>query len=265
MACIYQIKNLINNKIYIGSTIRPAYKRKYEHFSDLRKNKHCNTYLQRSFNKYGEQNFKFIILDKLFFPPNYSQAIKADYLTSREFYLINLLLPDYNIKTDITIGNTGYKHSKETRKKISESNKTLNPSKITLEKRERESRRVNGVLIPKQLKRSHSDETKLKIKRRSLQKDNMNRMLEFSKKGNESWRGSKHTKRSKLKMLSTKFNCDRIIEIYKKENNKFLYTCQFTSDASKLTGVSSSAIRNNLCNLSNSSGGFIFKYKNILQ
>lgn len=35
MACIYQIKNLINNKIYIGSTIRSAYKRKYEHFSGV--------------------------------------------------------------------------------------------------------------------------------------------------------------------------------------------------------------------------------------
>lgn len=59
---IYEIKNIINNKIYIGSAINLE-KRKKEHFYDLRKNKHHNRYLQRSFNKYGENSFKFEVIE----------------------------------------------------------------------------------------------------------------------------------------------------------------------------------------------------------
>ena len=49
---IYQIKNLVNEKIYVGSAIN-LYQRKCEHFSDLRKNIHDNPHLQSSYNKYG--------------------------------------------------------------------------------------------------------------------------------------------------------------------------------------------------------------------
>ena len=261
MACIYQIKNIVNNKIYIGSTIRATYIRKYEHFSELRNNKHCNNHLQKAWNKYGEDKFEFSILETFIFPDTYSSIIKVEYLTSREFYLINLLSANYNIKKDITIGNTGYKHSEETKRKISESNKTKTPSKKTLEKRERETRRVNGVLNTNYKNRTQTLETKQKIRERSLQKDNMDRMSSLSKLGNDSWKGRQHSIESKIKMLKTKFKCDRIIEIYKKDTNQFLYSCNFTNEASQLTGVLSSAIRNNLVNLSKSSGGFIFKYK----
>lgn len=261
MACIYQIKNIVNNKIYIGSTIRASYIRKYEHFSELRNNKHCNNHLQKAWNKYGEDKFEFSILETFIFPDTYSSIIKVEYLTSREFYLINLLSANYNIKKDITIGNTGYKHSEETKRKISESNKTKTPSKKTLEKRERETRRVNGVLNTNYKNRTQTLETKQKIRERSLQKDNMDRMSTLSKLGNDSWKGRQHSIKSKIKMLKTKFKCDRIIEIYKKDTNQFLYSCNFANEASQLTGVLSSAIRNNLVNLSKSSGGFIFKYK----
>lgn len=243
--------------------MRPIYIRKYEHFSKLRKNKHCNNHLQKAWNKYGEKNFEFSILETFVFPSNYTSVIKAEYLTSREVYLIQLLFACYNIKKDITIGNTGYKHSEETKRKIGKSNTTKNPSRRTLERRERESRRIDGVLNTKYKNRIQTTETKQKIRERSLQKDNMERMPNFSKLGQESWKGSHHSRESKIKMLKTKFNCERLIEIYKKDDIKFLHSCNFIKEASQLTGVSISAIKNNLANLSNSSGGFIFKYKNI--
>jgi group I intron endonuclease len=60
---VYQFKNLINNKLYIGSTIMTFEKRFYHHLSMLRANKHKNKYLQHSFNKYGEDNFEFSIIE----------------------------------------------------------------------------------------------------------------------------------------------------------------------------------------------------------
>ncbi len=59
MGCIYQIRNILNGKIYVGSTWKPLRKRKSEHLTKLRTNKHSSPHLQNSFNKYGEDNFMF--------------------------------------------------------------------------------------------------------------------------------------------------------------------------------------------------------------
>ena len=53
---IYKITNLENNKFYIGSA-KDLYDRLASHKKDLRANKHCNIYLQRSYNKYGADSF----------------------------------------------------------------------------------------------------------------------------------------------------------------------------------------------------------------
>lgn len=55
---IYQIKNNINNKIYIGQTIRLEERRR-KHFQQLKNNCHINYLLQKDWNKYGEENFSF--------------------------------------------------------------------------------------------------------------------------------------------------------------------------------------------------------------
>lgn len=61
---IYQIRNLINNKIYVGST-NNFKRRKNDHFRKLIKNNHRNVRLQNSFNKHGCDNFVFEILEKI--------------------------------------------------------------------------------------------------------------------------------------------------------------------------------------------------------
>lgn len=59
---IYKITNIKTNTIYIGSSI-DLNRRKSEHFSKLRRAVHNNVYMQNSFNKYGEHNFIFEILE----------------------------------------------------------------------------------------------------------------------------------------------------------------------------------------------------------
>lgn len=60
MYYIYKIENLKNNKKYIGLT-NNIIRRKIRHFTDLRRNKHNNSFLQKEFNIYGEDNFSFSI------------------------------------------------------------------------------------------------------------------------------------------------------------------------------------------------------------
>jgi group I intron endonuclease len=65
MTCgIYKIVNLINKKIYIGSSVKIE-KRWREHINALRKGCHENILLQRNFNKYKEKNFLFKIVKRV--------------------------------------------------------------------------------------------------------------------------------------------------------------------------------------------------------
>jgi group I intron endonuclease len=49
---IYQIKNLVSGKLYVGSAVNIA-RRWNGHVSDLNAQKHRNQILQRSWDKYG--------------------------------------------------------------------------------------------------------------------------------------------------------------------------------------------------------------------
>ena len=82
---IYQIKNIINNKVYIGSAC-DLNLRKRKHFSDLNLNKHHSIILQRAFNKYGGENFVFEIL--LFCPKEKLRILEQN--------LLDLNLGHYN-------------------------------------------------------------------------------------------------------------------------------------------------------------------------
>lgn len=61
---IYKIRNVVNNKFYVGSTV-DSRKRFWEHRKDLRMGRHTAIALQRAWDKYGEDCFKFEIVEQL--------------------------------------------------------------------------------------------------------------------------------------------------------------------------------------------------------
>jgi len=59
---VYQIRCIQTGKIYVGSAVNLR-KRSEQHYSALRKGKHRNHYLQHAWDKYGEKQFVFEILE----------------------------------------------------------------------------------------------------------------------------------------------------------------------------------------------------------
>lgn len=128
---IYCVKNIINNKLYIGSSI-DIDRRFKDHKRLLKGEYHYNIFLQRSWNKYGEGNFIFEIIEILSDDHNLIER-EQFYIDKYESYNKN---KGYNI---LKVANTrkGIKHTKETKKKISiamkntKFNKTLYMEKNT--------------------------------------------------------------------------------------------------------------------------------------
>lgn len=61
---IYKIRNVVNDKFYVGSTV-DSRKRFWAHRKALRLGTHDCVHLQRAWNKYGEDCFKFEIIEQL--------------------------------------------------------------------------------------------------------------------------------------------------------------------------------------------------------
>jgi len=145
---IYQIRNLVNGKIYIGSS-NNILKRWMDHKRDLKFKKHHCQKLSRAWNKYGEDNFIFEIIEQC----------SMDNLFSREQYWMNLkLYADSNDRrfhnfgyNDNRIANrppkvdwTGRQHSEKTKRKISLSKKG---KKLSDEHRTNIGKAVKGKML----------------------------------------------------------------------------------------------------------------------
>lgn len=123
---VYQIRNLISNKVYIGSTVE--FKRRISHhIYTLIKGIHHSRHLQRSFNKYGSENFEFSIveicideniLEREQYWLNEKQSYKRD-------FGYNVLQNSHN--------SLGYKHTEETLILIKEIAQKRKPHINTLE------------------------------------------------------------------------------------------------------------------------------------
>ncbi len=56
----YKIQNIVNDKYYYGSTVAGK-SRFYQHRTDLKRGDHHCIYLQRAYNKYGSDSFRYMI------------------------------------------------------------------------------------------------------------------------------------------------------------------------------------------------------------
>lgn len=119
---IYAIINKINGKQYIGSSKSVYYRWNQSHRPDLRNNTHGNRHLQSAWEKYGEDNFLFEVIeecDQSVLLEREGHWIEHHRTWEREF--------GYNF-TRIIDGKQIF--SEETRKKLSESisNAKQNPN-----------------------------------------------------------------------------------------------------------------------------------------
>lgn len=135
---IYQIKNIVNNHIYIGSAAN-INSRFSTHKSSLNQNRHHSIYLQRAWMKYGSLNFKFELIEEC----------SIEQLIVREQYYIDLNNPEYNI-CKVAGSCLGTKGTKEANNKKSKNHAMKgkfgkdNPSSIPIYQYD-----LNGTFIKK--------------------------------------------------------------------------------------------------------------------
>lgn len=139
---IYKIVNIINNKIYVGKSTNIEI-RWQRHKNDLRRNKHDNIYLQRSYNTHGIDSFEFSIIEEC----------SVDTLLEREQHYLDQIFESgntYNMSTRSLSGgsvkrtqeqkdhlskiHTGKKLSQATKDKLSKANKGKTLSENTKQK-----------------------------------------------------------------------------------------------------------------------------------
>lgn len=112
---IYQIRNIKNGKVYIGSTMDYIGRQK-RHLRRLSNNNHHSIILQRSWNKHGKDNFIFEVLEVI---------DDKNVLLEREQYYLDTY-DSYNPKNGYNIckvagSSIGFKHTEETKLKMSKS------------------------------------------------------------------------------------------------------------------------------------------------
>lgn len=119
---IYKITNKINNKIYIGQSIRPIEQRFKRHINDAIKNK-LDTHFARAIRKYGKDNFICEEIDK---------ADNQNELTLKEQYWIryyNSVEKGYN-ETDAISKCGGNTYKSKTKDELLEISSKIRKTKI---------------------------------------------------------------------------------------------------------------------------------------
>ena len=180
MKGIYKITNTINNKVYIGQSDN-LINRKQVHFYLLERGRHHNEHLQKSYNKYGIDNFIFEVIEE------------TEDLDTRELFWINEhggvnSKLNYNLKdpqskewsdyvkvkqSKIMSGennpNFGNKWSEDKKEKLSKERKGL-----TLEERigEEKARQAKERMSKSQKGRKHPEEVKEKIRQANVGEKN---------------------------------------------------------------------------------------------
>lgn len=297
--CIYRIYSKSHpEREYYGSAL-DFNSRKYQHFFDLKKQRHCNSFLQNHYNKYGEFDLVMEIVEVVPLPIPYDIQEHKRNLLLREQYYLDIKDCFFNIckiagskmgvptseeaKRKMSLKNKGQKRSEDFRRRASEINKG---NKIWLgRKHSMDSRqKISQVQIGKTLSEEH---------RKNISKGSMGRVQteETRKKLSEATKGKPKSEsarknmsisaknrppiseetRQKLSQISKeRIRTDewkakiaqsnsRSILQYDLEHN-LVQEFIGAKTASNITGIGRTSIVNALSGKSKTAGGFIWEY-----
>lgn len=202
MSGIYMITNIVNNKKYIGQSTNVE-DRMLHHKSALKHNRHENGHLQSAWNKYGEENFQFEVLE-------YCEEDLLDELEKEYIKIFNSTdrAHGYN-KED---GGSQNKHmSAEAKKKMSDAKKGMydgekNPMYgVHLKKTEEQKRKLSERF-------SGEGNPMYGIHLKQSEENNVKKSEMFSGSGNPFY-GKKHSEEARKKISnSKKKNAVRCVE-----------------------------------------------------
>jgi group I intron endonuclease len=146
---VYCLVNNINGHVYIGSSINLASRMKnYLNTSFLKSRQNNNMPIIKALIKYDPSNFSLLIIE----------YVVSEFLTERETFYITHVIPYYNVLKQ-GYSSLGYKHTKETKKLLSE----LAMNKVHSEKTKGLiARALTGENNPF-YRKSHSIESKIRM------------------------------------------------------------------------------------------------------
>lgn len=232
MCGVYKIANKINGKIYVGSA-KDFSERWNRHLRQLRKGKHHSKHLQRAYDKYGEDNFSFEIIE----------ICSEEQRLEREQYYLDALLP---------FGDRGYNESKKATNCVlyGENNGMYgkrgenNPN---FGRRNTEETKRKMSMAAKGKKKTESSKRKLSETRKKLFKEGKLQPYrpQWSKEDKE--RLSKEHSKSLLQI--------------DKNTGEILHEFKNAIEAEEITGINKESIYKACQGKSKTSGGFAWKYK----
>lgn len=111
---VYQITNISNNKIYIGSS-KNILQRWKNHIRELELNVHKNMFLQTDWNNFGKNNFVFEILEEC--------SIKNRYEVEQKY--LNELFPFYRNENGYNIAEKSTQRNETDVRLFSQKNECL--------------------------------------------------------------------------------------------------------------------------------------------
>ena len=251
MGYIYKITNTVNNKAYIGVTIRADVEHRWvQHRSTIRNGNGCPL-LMKAFKKYGEDAFKFDVLIICF---------DEDVFRFENDYIIkyNTMSPNgYNVAVGGLIGMSflGRKHTEETKKILREKTKAYNANPEVRERARRVAIEFSKTHNIGELQKKSEKWQKALAEGRigghiqtEESKKNISDGLKKYYKGNK----NKHSE-----IMTNAIG--RKISQYT-HDNKLIESFDSIKIAMKKTKISSSNISHVLAGRNKKAGGFIWKY-----
>jgi group I intron endonuclease len=216
MGVIYRIVNVVNDNLYIGSAVNPR-RRRWEHWSSLKKGTHHCSALQAAWNEYGEDAFEFEIVQEV--PDD------KDLLLIEDTYLLQHAGRQHCYNTAVSTQQSSAALP-EVREKISSSLKEKYRSGEFVPRLGKRHGDETRALISKKVRRAvaqgrggkfiPSEETRKKMsdalkgnqcakgyKRTEAEREAIRQRV----LGNQNWLGKHHTEASKAKMSK------RVIEL----------------------------------------------------